>query len=148
LREAIRQEEELASALKNGGSSGARKRTRTGSLADGRDASSTGVGGTERIDGRAGPKSENVVLQKSKFTVTALLRAIFIQRCLKAIDHIRAQLDERQRLKLRLERAKGSLPATHSLVADSSNRREDMLMPWERPWYGGKNDEEGGSEED
>lgn len=121
------------------GASG-RKRSRTGSVvgAAGGNGSGNGVDkdGSDRIDGRAGPKSENVVLQKT-------------------IDHIRSQLDERQRLKMRLERAKTTLPPSHPLHDSCrfpANGAEggggNYVPPWERPWYGGKNDEEGGSDEE
>jgi hypothetical protein len=54
LREAIRAEEEMSSGTPTGGG-GRKKRAREE--------------GAERIDGRAGPKSENVVLQKSEFSM-------------------------------------------------------------------------------
>lgn len=65
-----------------------------------------------------------------------------------AIDHIRSQLDERQRLKERLDRVKKVLPPTHALVADQEKIKDSgSVAPWERAWYGGKNDEEGSDEE-
>lgn len=134
--------------MKSGGVGG-RKRSRAAAAAAAA-AAATAASGTvaaaggggagkddgDRLDGRAGPKSENVVLQKT-------------------IDHIRAQLDERQRLKARLERARSTLPPSHPLVeqqqrqgSTGSENGGTQVPPWERPWYGGKNDDEGGSEEE
>jgi hypothetical protein len=60
LREAIRKEdEEAADALANAGSGSSRSATRK------KKAKNTNDEG-ERIDGRAGPRSENIVLQKSR----------------------------------------------------------------------------------
>jgi len=59
LREAIRQEEEEAAMMaeKNSTSATGRRRRKKGGTGEEKD----------RIDGRAGPRSENVVLTKSEF---------------------------------------------------------------------------------
>jgi len=64
LREAIRQEEDEATMTETNGASGRRKRKR-GST-HGKDGTD---GDREKIDGRAGPRSENIVLMKSMFSV-------------------------------------------------------------------------------
>jgi hypothetical protein len=65
LREAIRAEEEASSGL---GPGGKRRRTRGRIGDDG-----------EKIDGRAGPRSENIVLAKSKLLVSGVLCPVFTQ---------------------------------------------------------------------
>lgn len=63
LREAIREEEEQE-RMSNGGS-GTRKKTRTKKGAKDGDERDK-----DRLDGRAGPRSENVVLSKSEYFLT------------------------------------------------------------------------------
>ncbi|KDR76008.1 hypothetical protein GALMADRAFT_139765 [Galerina marginata CBS 339.88] len=109
LREAIREEDEAErnAGLMNGGN---RKKSR--GKKNGKE------GGDERekdrLDGRAGPRSENVVLSKT-------------------IDHIQALLADRESLAARLYRARSSLPPGHPALTP--------LMPdppWEREWKGGE----------
>jgi len=110
LREAIREEEE---ALENGlgrgsvGSAGGKKKTR-GKKGQGKDDDK------DRIDGRAGPRSENVVLSKT-------------------IDHIQALLSDRSSLLVRLHRARSSLPPGHAALLPLMSD-----PPWEREWKGGE----------
>lgn len=90
--------------------------------------SEDGVGSSARdkIDGRAGPRSENVVLSKT-------------------IDYLNDLLSERTNLLSRLQRARSMLPPGHpGLIPLSPN------PPWEREWKGGEGkfgDEEEEAEE-
>ncbi|KAF4613783.1 hypothetical protein D9613_007481 [Agrocybe pediades] len=126
LREAIREEEEAEkNAALRGGNATQRKKSRgKKNSKDGNDD-----GGKDKLDGRAGPRSENVVLSKT-------------------IDHIQALLAERSALLARLHQARSSLPPGHPalspLIPDP---------PWEREWKGGEGklgdeDPDGGSEGD
>ncbi|KIP11204.1 hypothetical protein PHLGIDRAFT_114860, partial [Phlebiopsis gigantea 11061_1 CR5-6] len=73
----------------------------------------------DRQDGRAGPKSENVVLQKT-------------------IDHVQALLAERAALALRLHRARATLPRGHPALAYPSHLLDDKgVLLWDREWTGG-----------
>ncbi|GJJ08234.1 hypothetical protein Clacol_002443 [Clathrus columnatus] len=105
LREAIRAEEEMSQSLPNHG---------------------IGIGGIpkkrrsredngEKTDGRAGPRSESVVLQKT-------------------IEHIQGLLYEKDTLTSRLERARAILSPSHPALNYTG------LTPplWEREWDGGK----------
>ncbi|KAH0833059.1 hypothetical protein J3R83DRAFT_12050 [Lanmaoa asiatica] len=77
----------------------------------------------DRIDGRAGPRSENVVLSKT-------------------IDYLHDLLSEREGLMKRLHVARSVLPVDHPLL----HPRPDMPLPlWERKWTGG---EEKGNDDD
>ncbi|KAI6155195.1 hypothetical protein BKA82DRAFT_991924 [Pisolithus tinctorius] len=103
LREACRAEEERVMA--HGKSRG---RRRNKSTEDG-----------ERIDGRAGPKSENVVLSKT-------------------IDYVHELLSEKESLLQRLHVARSVLPPNHPLL----QRHPDAPPPlWERRWTGGQSNE-------
>ncbi|KIK16106.1 hypothetical protein PISMIDRAFT_686643 [Pisolithus microcarpus 441] len=100
LREACQAEEERIMAHGKG-----RGRRRGKSKEDG-----------ERIDGRAGPRSENVVLSKT-------------------IDYVNELLSERQGLMQRLHVARSILPPNHPLL----QRHPDAPPPlWERRWTGGQ----------
>ncbi|KAF8529865.1 hypothetical protein JB92DRAFT_3081264 [Gautieria morchelliformis] len=87
LREAIRAEEEgsPSGSAGNGGGATAPRRKR-GKGEDG-----------EKVDGRAGPRSESVVLQKT-------------------IEHIQALLDDKAALLSRLERARMMLGPGHPML--------------------------------
>ncbi|KAK7032273.1 hypothetical protein VNI00_013232 [Paramarasmius palmivorus] len=98
LREAIRLEEEAQA-------SGKSRRGR------GRGKIDEGTG--EKIDGRAGPRSENIVLGKT-------------------IDYINELLNDREALLTRLERARGVLTPEHPSLMKS-----DAQPLWEREWKGG-----------
>ncbi|KAF7316688.1 BHLH domain-containing protein [Mycena chlorophos] len=119
LREAIR-EEEAAQAARQAQSEGSSKGKRS------RGRGRSGDDGAEKTDGRAGPRSENVVLSKT-------------------IDYLNELLAEREALGTRLERARAALPPGHpALVPDTP----DPL--WEREWKGGlgNNDEDEEDEEE
>ncbi|KAI6123569.1 hypothetical protein EDD16DRAFT_1471613 [Pisolithus croceorrhizus] len=103
LREACQAEEERITANGKG-----RGRRRGKSKEDG-----------ERIDGRAGPRSENVVLSKT-------------------IDYVNDLLSERESLMHRLHVARSILPPNHPLL----QRHPDAPPPlWERRWTGGQSNE-------
>ncbi|CAA7269576.1 unnamed protein product [Cyclocybe aegerita] len=116
LREAIREEEEAerqATKRIGPGVNGATKkkgRAKKGKGQEGQENEKDGL----KIDGRAGPRSENVVLSKT-------------------IDHIQSLLADRSALLARLHQARSSLPPGHPaltpLVPDP---------PWEREWKGGE----------
>jgi hypothetical protein len=71
----------------------------------------------EKIDGRAGPRSENIVLGKT-------------------IEYIKELLKDRQDLLSRLERARSSLAPNHP-----SSKLSDPQPLWEREWKGGSGKE-------
>ncbi|TFK23637.1 hypothetical protein FA15DRAFT_620591 [Coprinopsis marcescibilis] len=125
LREAIREEEEEArvaaftgaSGMPNGkGKATSKKRTKK---KDG-----DGESARDKIDGRAGPRSENVVLSKT-------------------IDYINELLCEKAALAERLQRGRAMLPPGHPVQTPPSNPL------WEREWKGGegKGDVEGEDED-
>ncbi|KAG6878448.1 hypothetical protein C0992_008125, partial [Termitomyces sp. T32_za158] len=117
LREAIREEEEALSINDNGFN-------KTSNAAGKRKAKSAlkGKDGEEKVDGRAGPRSENVVLSKT-------------------IDYVNDLIDERRALLARLHRARSSLPPGHPALVPlkhASSRNEpgedngqDMTPLWE-----------------
>jgi len=80
----------------------------------------------DKTDGRAGPRSENVVLSKT-------------------IDYINELISERQALVNRLHRAREALPPGHLVMTPSV---EQPL--WEREWKGGegKYDAKAGDEDE
>ncbi|KAF9004071.1 hypothetical protein BDQ17DRAFT_1241759, partial [Cyathus striatus] len=105
LREAIREEEMAAGQEKKGKK---RKKGKGDKSEDAENSKFHSLG----IDGRAGPRSENVVLAKT-------------------IEHITALLADRSSLLARLHTARSSLPPGHTaLISD-----QDPL--WEREWKGG-----------
>ncbi|CAK5268362.1 unnamed protein product [Mycena citricolor] len=120
LRDAIREEEMLVGSGAAGGAKGRRKR---GGKADEAD----------KLDGRAGPRSENVVLSKT-------------------IDHLEALLAERTALVSRLERARLALPPGHPALVPTPGALTDVNgVPtplWEREWKGGAPENDGDEEED
>ncbi|KAF5327022.1 hypothetical protein D9619_004126 [Psilocybe cf. subviscida] len=124
LREAIREEEEAERNSARAGANGQRKKGRAKKgQKEGEDK--------DKLDGRAGPRSENVVLSKT-------------------IDHIQALLADRSALLARLHRARSSLPPGHPALIPLS---PDPL--WEREWKGGNGklgdddpDAEAGSDND
>ncbi|KAF8119690.1 hypothetical protein EV363DRAFT_1409768 [Boletus edulis] len=74
----------------------------------------------EKVDGRAGPRSENVVLSKS-------------------IDYLHELLSEREALMQRHQAARSALPADHPLL----HPPPDAPLPlWERKWTGGEQNDE------
>jgi len=126
LREAIRKEEEEASTtLSNAGNgslqNSTRKKKAKNTLDDG-----------EKIDGRAGPRSENIVLQKT-------------------IDYIQELNATREDLLRRLAQARGSLPPDHPLLTSQGvlNPTTGQKLPlWEREWnYSPDADDEGSEDE-
>lgn len=125
LREAIRAEEEAARDAKGKG-----RRSRARAKAD--DA--TG----EKIDGRAGPRSEHVVLMKSMHALAfTKLANIMI-----AIDYINDLLSERSQLLSRLDTARASLPPGHHALIPAPSQ-----PLWEREWRGGEDRSETEPEE-
>ncbi|TFY50799.1 hypothetical protein EVJ58_g10883, partial [Rhodofomes roseus] len=115
LREALAQEEA------NGGGeaeSSAKGRKRRKKIED------------NALDGRAGPKSENVVLQKT-------------------IDYIRALLDDREALFSRLQNARHVLGEGHPALVLTSELRDISGVPlWDREWNGGTGIDEGADDDD
>ncbi|KIM84325.1 hypothetical protein PILCRDRAFT_818670 [Piloderma croceum F 1598] len=118
LREAIRLEEEAGSSGSGNGQAAAgskgKKKNRGKLLND----------DGEKVDGRAGPRSENVVLQKT-------------------IDHIEDLLADRTELLARLNTARNSLVRGHPLFTSGSR---DPL--WEREWTGGQAAEDDEEDDD
>ncbi|KAG6919183.1 hypothetical protein DXG01_008481 [Tephrocybe rancida] len=125
LREAIREEEEAMAAANESITS------RTTNVTGKRKGKPNvkGKDGEEKIDGRAGPRSENVVLSKT-------------------IDYINELIDDRSALLARLHGARSSLPPGHPALVPSNqysgsgNERregedEDTGPLWEREWKGG-----------
>ncbi|KAF5372783.1 hypothetical protein D9615_010111 [Tricholomella constricta] len=127
LREAIREEEEALAAANDGNTSrnGVATAKRKGKMAV------KGKDGEEKVDGRAGPRSENVVLSKT-------------------IDYINELLDERNTLLARLHSARSTLPPGHpalvpaqypSTYSGPGHEREgggeESGPLWEREWKGG-----------
>ncbi|KAI0346524.1 hypothetical protein BDW22DRAFT_1352639 [Trametopsis cervina] len=126
LREAIRLEDEAAAArAAEEEAQGRTKRKRRGKAAAEEAADRVG-------DGRAGPKSENVVLQKT-------------------IEHLFSLLAEQDALKARLIHARGILPHGHPALGTSADHVDDKGVPlWEREWNGGngwKGDGEDGDDD-
>nr|UBR88885.1 transcription factor bHLH2 [Ganoderma lucidum] len=75
--------------------------------------------GEEKADGRAGPRSENVVLQKT-------------------IDYITGLIAERSGLQQRLELARNMLPPGHPALPVELGHLDPNGVPlWEREWNGG-----------
>jgi len=126
LREAIRLEEEACShpnrnaAYGNGNGNG---RSAAGSKGKKKARGRFGDDG-EKVDGRAGPRSENIVLQKT-------------------IDYVQDLLIDRKDLLARLHIARNSLARGHPLLL--SDGRE---MLWEREWTGGEHDADDEDEDD
>ncbi|KAF9466609.1 hypothetical protein BDZ94DRAFT_1157805 [Collybia nuda] len=127
LREAIREEEETAAAANERGDQAGKRKPK---VPKGRDNDG------DKIDGRAGPRSENVVLSKT-------------------IDYINDLLDERSALLARLHRARSSLPPGHPALtpirrghppmdpfSGNTGGQQDVdcfdnFPLWEREWKGG-----------
>ncbi|KAG8213282.1 hypothetical protein J3R82DRAFT_11757 [Butyriboletus roseoflavus] len=80
----------------------------------------------EKIDGRAGPRSEYVVLSKT-------------------IDHLHELLSEREILMQRLQMARSALPVDHPL----QHPQPDAPLPlWERKWTGGEKGDDDDDDDD
>ncbi|OCH94392.1 hypothetical protein OBBRIDRAFT_714408, partial [Obba rivulosa] len=106
LREAIRQEDAASTAAAD--AKGGKGRKRKGKAAE-----------DDKPDGRAGPRSENVVLQKT-------------------IDHIRALLADRSTLVTRLNYARSTLARGHPALSVSPQHVDEHGVPlWDREWKGG-----------
>ncbi|ESK93966.1 helix-loop-helix dna-binding domain protein [Moniliophthora roreri MCA 2997] len=118
LREAIRLEEEVQVNAQNG----ARKANGRAKRGRGRGKVDEGTG--EKIDGRAGPRSENIVLGKT-------------------IDYINELLNDRQVLLARLERARSALAPDHP-----SLQTPNTPPLWEQEWRGGSGKDADADEED
>ncbi|KAI0833308.1 hypothetical protein BC628DRAFT_1335094 [Trametes gibbosa] len=134
LRDAIRAEEEReraeedeAASSKGKGRSGGGGGGSGGGGADRSKKKRKSEG--ERADGRAGPRSENVVLQKS-------------------IDYITALLAERDTLAQRLQVARGALPLGHPAALVDPRHLDAQGAPlWEREWNGGMDLDLGGGDD-
>jgi hypothetical protein len=97
----------------------------------------------DKVDGRAGPRSENVVLQKSKLSTfdsnyfILSLHPLTISHLLTppspAIEHIEDLLTDRKDLLARLNLARNSLVRGHPLLTTSGRE-----LLWERAWTGGE----------
>ncbi|PIL35735.1 transcription factor [Ganoderma sinense ZZ0214-1] len=145
LREAIKAEEERERAKTRerdldgledvDGKASSSSRTRGGEK-----GKKKGRGEVEKADGRAGPRSENVVLQKT-------------------IDYITGLIAERSALQQRLELARGMLPLGHSALPVELGHLDASGVPlWEREWnggmdldladFGGAPEDDGGSEDE
>lgn len=129
LREAIRAEEE-AQALAN--AAGSRSRSK-------KKSRGKKVEQAEKIDGRAGPKSENIVLQKSwssslQLNIHALTFLVSLLLDTLAIDHIQDLLSDHAALKDRLNRARSVLPPGHMALFPQTGGEQPL---WEREWHGG-----------
>ncbi|KAH9856568.1 hypothetical protein C2E23DRAFT_856882 [Lenzites betulinus] len=132
LREAIRAEEERermeadeAAAAKGKGRAGAGGGGAGGADRGKKKRKSEG----ERADGRAGPRSENVVLQKT-------------------IDYISALLADRDELSQRLQIARGVLPLGHPAARVDPMHLDAQGEPlWEREWNGGMDLDLGGGDD-
>lgn len=147
LREAIREEEEAEKKAVdsnitsvNGSSLGAeaktnsagkKRRSKKGAVVDGKDLDDKDK---EKIDGRAGPMSENMVLSKSVqfYFIFKVFQSLCIMS-LTAIEHIQHLLTERSSLLTRLQHARASLPAGHPAL-----NTLDPDPPWEKEWKGGE----------
>ncbi|KAF8710140.1 hypothetical protein AX14_010818 [Amanita brunnescens Koide BX004] len=118
LREAIREDDEREAEARATGGSKTNGKTACGKSKRGKKE--------DKADGRAGPRSENVVLSKT-------------------IDYIHELLSERQALVNRLHRARDALPFGHPVLIPLT---EQPL--WEREWTGGegKYDVKGGGDAD
>ncbi|KAH7911682.1 hypothetical protein BJ138DRAFT_1062624 [Hygrophoropsis aurantiaca] len=113
LREAIHAEE--GESLENGKGKGRRKGKAKASADDG-----------EKVDGRSGPRSENVVLAKT-------------------IDYINELLLEREAFLQRLRGARSVLPDGHPLLSQDPDAPPPL---WERKWTGGEHKDEDEDEDE
>ncbi|EAU83089.1 hypothetical protein CC1G_11173 [Coprinopsis cinerea okayama7 len=116
LREAIREEEEEAKAAALAAAAGLPPKSKSAKKRSGKKKEGE-EGSKDKIDGRAGPRSENVVLSKT-------------------IDYINDLLADRASLLARLQRARAMLPPGHPALVP--------LVPnplWEREWKGGEGKE-------
>ncbi|KAI0768167.1 hypothetical protein BD413DRAFT_479889, partial [Trametes elegans] len=121
LREAIRAEEEREAAGGGGGGGGddadGKGKGRAGGRPERGKKRRKSEG--EKADGRAGPRSENVVLQKT-------------------IDYINGLIAERSALQQRLQIARGVLPlGHHAAQIDPRHLDAQGVALWEREWNGG-----------
>ncbi|KAJ3519286.1 hypothetical protein NMY22_g13276 [Coprinellus aureogranulatus] len=137
LREAIREEEEearlnaaqAAAGLTNakGKSTGKKRAAKKKDGDDGAPSSAR-----DKIDGRAGPRSENVVLSKSEYIHLPMANPSS-PTCFSAIDYINDLLSERSNLLSRLQKARSMLPPGHPCLMPLS-----PTPIWEREWKGGE----------
>ncbi|KAJ7227363.1 hypothetical protein GGX14DRAFT_629635 [Mycena pura] len=112
LRDSIREEEAAASSKS--------KRSR----GRGRAAEDGAAAAAEKADGRAGPRSENVVLSKT-------------------IDYLNELLAGRDALRERLDRARALLPPGHPALESAT---PEPL--WEREWKGGLGNDDDEADDD
>ncbi|KAH9929995.1 uncharacterized protein B0H18DRAFT_994746 [Fomitopsis serialis] len=115
LREAIAQEEANGGGEAESSAKGRKRRKK---------------GEDSALDGRAGPKSENVVLQKT-------------------IDHIHLLLSDREALFSRLQAARQALGEGHPALVLNTELRDISGVPlWEREWNGGTGTDDGADDDD
>lgn len=133
LKAAVEEFEERVKKLggTGGGRAGKKRRGSGGAAMAGPLSGGIEVGG-EKVDGRAGPKSEAVVLGKSQFSriSSSRVRANLVRCPRKAVEHLRNLLTERQ---ARLER----LSSLYQLAEDSDVEIEGGRRVWEEHWDGG-----------
>ncbi|KAF8653609.1 hypothetical protein AX16_003853 [Volvariella volvacea WC 439] len=130
LREAIRAEEEEEQAAAAAALAAANDPTQAKTSSKRRRAKKLEVDG-EKLDGRAGPRSENVVLAKT-------------------IDYINELLVERSALLARYQHARAVLPTGHpaTIPLPSSMSELPGIPLWEREWKGGESREGDDNEEE
>ena len=146
LREAIREEEEaermgavnpntavvdgvgIGAEVKTNGA-GKKRRSKKGAVVNGKDLDDRD---RDKIDGRAGPRSENIVLSKSMKFFFQIFRKLKYNPLI-AIEYIQHLLTERSSLLTRLQRAKACLPVGHPALTTLNPD-----PPWEREWKGGE----------
>ncbi|KAI0031205.1 hypothetical protein K488DRAFT_13538, partial [Vararia minispora EC-137] len=122
LVEAIRAEDAASAAQAAQEVGGKRRRARAKTSATVM-AVAGGDDGQDKIDGRAGPRSENVVLAKT-------------------IEHIQDLLSTRDALLARLQRARSLLPPGHAGLEPPGQQL------WEREWTGGPEGEDAPSDDE
>lgn len=104
--------------------------------------------GGEKVDGRAGPRSEAVVLGKCKLS-TSTLRAVLIPYAFTAVEYVRELLRSREEYLTRLSDA-------YARIAAKGGRIEGGQRMWEDAWDeetmavgdGGSHAGEGGEQEE
>lgn len=134
LREAIREEEEADTRMNASvTTSGKPSRSKRKKKDAGEDSEK------DKIDGRTGPRSENIVLSKSRWRSLISCVRPFMgvyqldsshSIILSAIEYINELLSDRSSLLARLERARSALPSDHPAL--SLPCKGEPL--WERQW--------------
>jgi hypothetical protein len=141
LREALREEE---------GDGAYDDRSGVGSKGRGKRGRGRGKEDGEKVDGRAGPRSENVVLGKSKSRWFLLVRRVMTGFDFSAIEYIKELLGDQAALLARLQRARSALPRGHPALVPRCMRESGgaQIPLWEREWKGGEGRTGSGEEDD